>query len=90
MLITGNLLLELLDHRDIVKGLHFSPDGSLNLASVSCDGTTKLWDLDDDGNMYKTLRPGCKWALNCRWSHDNRLLVVVGSNKIVSLWLIKH
>jgi WD40 repeat protein len=35
------------DHRDIVKSLHFAPDGSLNLLSASRDGTVKFWDLNE-------------------------------------------
>jgi WD repeat/SOCS box-containing protein 1 len=50
------------DHRDIVKSLDFAPDGSLNLLSASRDGTVKFWDLNDDGNMYKSLRANTKWV----------------------------
>ncbi|KAK3084253.1 hypothetical protein FSP39_010709, partial [Pinctada imbricata] len=84
--VTGNLMLELLDHKDVVRSLNFCPNGNLNLASASCDGTLKLWDLDDDGNMYKTLRPGSKWIFSCRWSHDGKMLVATGANKLVAVY----
>ncbi|XP_048733692.2 WD repeat and SOCS box-containing protein 1-like isoform X2 [Ostrea edulis] len=83
---TGNLLLELLDHKDVVREISFAPDGSLIMASAARDGTVKLWDLTDDGNMYQTLRTGAKWNNCCRWSHNGKYLACVGSNKVAVIW----
>lgn len=80
---TGNLLIELLDHKDVVRGISFAQDGSLLMASAARDGTVKLWDLKDDGNMYCTLRTGAKWNNSCKWSHNCKYLAAVGSNKMV-------
>lgn len=46
---TGKLLLNLMDHTDIVRDLTFAPDGSLMLVSASRDKTLRVWDLKDDG-----------------------------------------
>lgn len=45
----GKLLLNLMDHTDIVRDLTFAPDGSLVLVSASRDKTLRVWDLKDDG-----------------------------------------
>lgn len=84
---TGNLLIELLDHKDVVRGISFAQDGSLLMASAARDGTVKLWDLKDDGNMYCTLRTGAKWNNSCKWSYNCTFLAAVGSNKMVGISL---
>lgn len=86
---TGRLLLMLKDHRDIVKSLEFSPDGSLILLSGSRDGTLKFWDLNDDGNMYKSLHANNKWVYDAKWSPNCNLVASVGSDKSVILWKVK-
>lgn len=48
-LVAGKLLLNLMDHTDIVRDLTFAPDGSLMLVSASRDKTLRVWDLKDDG-----------------------------------------
>jgi WD repeat/SOCS box-containing protein 1 len=83
---TGQLLLELVDHRDVIRDLRFAPDGSMRLLSASRDGLLKMWDLQDDGNMYATLKTDSKWLYACGWSPDAKMLVSVGSNKSVILW----
>ncbi|XP_067680259.1 WD repeat and SOCS box-containing protein 1-like [Haliotis asinina] len=83
---TGHLLLELLDHKDVVRDIDFAPDGSLHLASASRDGTLKLWDLNMDGNMYRTLRPQCKWVYSCSWSPNKKFIASSGNYKCVVLW----
>ena len=76
--------MELIDHRQVIRDLKFAPDGSMRLASASRDGTIKLWDLHEDGNMYKTLRGKSKWVYACVWSPDAQMLVSVGNNRSVS------
>lgn len=53
-LLTGKLLLNLMDHTDIVRDLTFAPDGSLVLVSASRDKTLRVWDLKDDGEALNT------------------------------------
>lgn len=47
--VTGKLLLNLMDHTEVVRDLTFAPDGSLILVSASRDKTLRVWDLKDDG-----------------------------------------
>lgn len=80
--------MELLDHRSNVHGLSIMCDGSLKLASCSADCTIKFWDLDNDGNMYKTLRfKENVLVFCCKWSPMCNQLAAVGMNKCVSNWL---
>lgn len=84
-LFTGSLLLELLDHKDVVQDLHFASDNSLRLLSASRDGTIKLWEFDEQGdcNMYRTLKTNSKHVFGCRWSPDTKYIAAVGSFKMV-------
>ena len=81
---SGKLLLLLKDHKDIVKSLDFAPDGSLILVSGSRDGTLKFWDLNDDGNMYKSVRASARWVYDAKWSPHCTRVASVGSDKSVS------
>ncbi|XP_033748705.1 WD repeat and SOCS box-containing protein 1-like [Pecten maximus] len=83
---TGNLLMELIDHRDCIKEINFAPDRSLLFVSASRDGTLKIWDLNDDGNMTKTLRGKASVANSCKWSPDCKKIACAGNNKSVTLF----
>lgn len=85
---TGALKLELCDHTDTVTGLSFALKGAFTslLVSSSLDGTLKLWDMDDDGNMIKTLKANSNKFLNCCWSPDGVTLASVGNYHSVHLW----
>ncbi|XP_076453336.1 WD repeat and SOCS box-containing protein 1-like isoform X2 [Babylonia areolata] len=88
---SGRLLLEILDHKEIVHDLHFAQDDSLCLASASRDGTVKLWEFDENGdcNMYLTLRTNTRHAFSCRWSPDRRYVAAVGSNRTALLFRVE-
>ncbi|KAF5904376.1 WD repeat and SOCS box-containing protein 1, partial [Clarias magur] len=83
---TGKLLLNLMDHTDIVRDLTFAPDGSLVLVSASRDKTLRVWDLKDDGNMMKVLRGHQNWVYCSAFSPDSSVLCSVGAGKAVFLW----
>lgn len=83
---TGNLLMELIDHRDWIKEINFAPDRSLLFVSASRDGTLKVWDLNDDGNMTKTLRGKASMVNTCKWSPDCQYIACAGNNKSVTLF----
>uniref|UniRef100_A0A1A8G9J5 WD repeat and SOCS box-containing protein 1 n=1 Tax=Nothobranchius korthausae TaxID=1143690 RepID=A0A1A8G9J5_9TELE len=83
---TGKLLLNLMDHTDVVRDLTFAPDGSLMLVSASRDKTLRVWDLKDDGNMVKVLRGHQNWVHCSAFSPDSSILCSVGSGKAVFLW----
>ena len=77
-------MLELVDHKDVIRDLKFAPDESIRLLSASRDGTLKLWELEDDGNMSKTLRGNCGWVYSCCWSPDAKIACSTGDRKSVS------
>ncbi|XP_061460640.1 WD repeat and SOCS box-containing protein 1 isoform X2 [Rhineura floridana] len=83
---TGKLLLNLMDHTEVVRDLTFAPDGSLILVSASRDKTLRVWDLKDDGNMMKVLRGHPNWVYSCAFSPDSSILCSVGASKTVLLW----
>ncbi|KFP83171.1 WD repeat and SOCS box-containing protein 1, partial [Acanthisitta chloris] len=82
---TGKLLLNLMDHTEVVRDLTFAPDGSLILVSASRDKTLRVWDLKDDGNMMKVLRGHQNWVYGCAFSPDSSILCSVGASKAVFL-----
>jgi len=83
---TGSLLLELMDHKSAVRDISFAPDGSLRLMSASLDKTLKGWDLNDDGNMFKTFSGHKDSVFWCCWSPNAKLLASAGSDKTVLIW----
>jgi len=82
---SGKLLMELMDHKDVIRDVSFAPDGSLRLVSASRDMTLKVWDLID-GNMFKTMKAHHKWVFACAWSPNAQFLASVGSGKVVLVW----
>ena len=88
-------LLYLFDHTDKVNCLKFARNGSLQLASGSKDQTIKLWNMWDDGNMYKTLKGHAGAVRSCDWSPTASLLCSAGDNRQAYIWdaekfVIKH
>lgn len=80
---TGQLLLHLMDHQAEVRALQFAPDTSNRLVTVSTDRTIKVWDLNDEGNMFKTMG-GCRVPLyRCAWRPDGKQMVTCGLSKLV-------
>lgn len=59
----GKLLLNLMDHTDVVRDLTFAPDGSLMLVSASRDKTLRVWDLKDDGMWMSLLNSSSSSSL---------------------------
>ncbi|XP_071790159.1 WD repeat and SOCS box-containing protein 1-like [Asterias amurensis] len=86
---TGQMLL-LVDHKDVIRDLKFSPDGSLLLLSASRDNTLKVWDLKDDGNMAITLRGHSNWVYGCAFAPDANMVASVGAKKSVILWDLRQ
>ena len=84
-LIPGHLLCILDDHTKLVRCLSFAPDGSQVLVSGSNDGTLKLWDLDDDGNMTHTFHTPLKNIVHCcKFSPHAKYLAACGEKRLVS------
>ncbi|CAF2144002.1 unnamed protein product [Rotaria magnacalcarata] len=82
---TGELILVLKDHQLTVCGLDFT-SCTMQLASCSHDTTIKLWDLFDDGNMYKTLNEWTHAINTVKWSPDETILCAVGPYELVVLF----
>ncbi|RUS79796.1 hypothetical protein EGW08_012443 [Elysia chlorotica] len=82
----GTLIVELLDHRDTVRCLDFSLDGNLQLLSGSRDGTLKLWDVPEDGNMYSTFKPHGMSFTGCCFAPNARFIAAVGTCRMAYLW----
>ncbi|KAH3877418.1 WD repeat and SOCS box-containing protein 1-like isoform X1 [Dreissena polymorpha] len=88
---SGTMLLELSDHKSIVRDLSFTSDGSFHLVSCSNDCTVKFWDLNDDGNMYKTVRFAENTMVwSCCWSPNGEQVAAVGQQKKVYIWNTKN
>ena len=45
---------------------------------------SQVWDLQDDGNMSKTLVSRSNWLYACKWSPNGRQVASVGDNRSVS------
>ncbi|XP_054709870.1 WD repeat and SOCS box-containing protein 1-like isoform X2 [Uloborus diversus] len=86
---TGKLILELMDHTDMVSHLSFNPTGNLVLISSSYDGTLKIWDFHEDGNMFQTLKMNSRPIYSCCWSPDGKTIASVGMCKLVYIWDVK-
>ena len=95
----GSVMLELPNHRDVIRDLNFAPDGSLRLASASRDGTLRVWQLpllisgpsilSSQHTPVHLLDGGqSKWMYGCCWSPDANLLASVGDNR--SVWLFVY
>ncbi|UJR22910.1 hypothetical protein I4U23_025938 [Adineta vaga] len=82
---TRELTLTLADHQSTVCGLAFT-SCTMQLASCSHDTTIKLWDLLDDGNMYKTLDNWTHVINTVKWSPNEKLLCAVGPHELVVLY----
>jgi len=80
---SGRFLTELMDHKDVIRHIQFAPDNSLILISASRDSTLKLWDLNDDGNMFRTLTAhgDNEWVMCCAWSPNAKYAASGGSHK---------
>ena len=79
-------ILGLFDHTDLVNDLKFTQDGSLQLASASSDETIKLWNIFEDGNMYKTLKGHIGKVNACDWSPVAKMLCSAGVNRQAYIW----
>jgi WD repeat/SOCS box-containing protein 1 len=86
---TGRLYMHLWDHKQIVTSIEFDPTGSLTLLSASKDATCKLWDLQDGGNMFKTLKEHKSLNGFCiDWSKNGSLVATGGADSQVFLWKV--
>lgn len=74
-------------HTDDVQYVDFSPDGR-QIASVSIDGTVRLWDVQT-GQEIKQFFGHQATTLLIDFSPDGRFLVTTSSDRTVRLWDIQ-
>ncbi len=70
-------------HTDILWTLAFSPDGRA-LATVSYDGTLKLWDLEQGVLLWTGWHTDI--VISVAFSPDGRMLASCGDDAVVRLW----
>ncbi len=74
----------ILQHRDIIFGISFSPDGRL-LATVSQDKIGKLWDLRD-GKQIAIFKGHKNWVRDVSFSQDGKLLTTASRDQTIGVW----
>ncbi len=81
---TGNLLLTLRGHNDVVKKIDYSPDGK-RVVTASEDKTAKVWDAVNGKEIF-TLRGHTNGVNNIAFSPDGTRLVTVSNDKTAKVW----
>ncbi len=71
------------EHERGVVALVFSPDAT-SLASGSCDGTIRIWDLAQSTCRHEL--PGLSGVTELAYSPDGKLLASAGEGNIVTIW----
>jgi WD40 repeat protein/uncharacterized caspase-like protein len=82
--ITGNLLLILADHKDIVSYAEFSPDGK-KIVTASYDNLVRVWDAETGEQLY-ALKGHKDSVLSARFSSDGRKIVSASADGTAKLW----
>ena len=82
-LATRTLQATLEEHDRGVVTVVFSPDGT-SLASGSCDGTIRIWDVAAQTRRHEL--SGLSGVSELAFSPDGRLLASAGEGNIVTLW----
>ncbi len=81
---TGNLLLILDDHKDIVSAAEFSPDGK-KIVTASYDNMVRVWDAITGEHLY-TLKGHKDSVFSARFSPDSRKIVSASADGTAKLW----
>ncbi|MBW4506095.1 MAG: caspase family protein [Scytonematopsis contorta HA4267-MV1] len=80
----GKLIHTLTGHKNDVKSVHFSPDGS-TIATVSFyDGIIKIWKTSD-GTEIRTIPVGATNVLSVAWSPQGNTIAVATNNKFIKI-----
>lgn len=82
--VSGNLLLILDDHKDIVSYAEFSPDGK-KIVTSSYDNMVRVWDAETGERLY-TLKGHKDSVLSARFGFDSRKIVSASVDGTAKLW----
>lgn len=81
---TGNLLLILGDHKDIVPYAEFSPDGK-KIVTASYDNLIRMWDAETGEQLF-ALKGHKDSVFSARFSPDGRKIVSASADGTARLW----
>ncbi len=81
---TGNLLLILDDHKDIVSAAEFSPDGK-KIVTASYDNLLRVWDAETGEQLY-ALKGHKDSVFSAHFSPDSRKIVSASADATAKLW----
>jgi WD40 repeat protein/uncharacterized caspase-like protein len=82
--VTGNLLLILDDHKDIVSYAEYSPDGK-RIVTSSYDNLIRMWDAETGEQLY-ALKGHKDSIFSARFSPDGRKIVSASADGTAKLW----
>jgi G protein beta subunit-like protein len=75
-------------HQTYVLKTLLSPDVKL-LATTSADKTVKIWNVEKNFALEKTLSGHQAWVWDCSFSADSAYIVTASSDKTAKLWDVK-
>jgi hypothetical protein len=82
----GSLVRTLEGHKDWVRSVTFSPNGSL-IASGSADKTIKIWRVSD-GSLVRTLEGHTDWVRSVTFSPDGSLIASGSDDGTIKIWKV--
>lgn len=76
-------------HKYSVNHVEFSPCGK-KLASCSLDGTTVIWNIENEGETRSTFVNSSYGVRVCRWSPDGTKIATAGDDERATLWSVNN